>query len=608
MIGTSHRSAQNRHVDIEKVRQAHAWAGRLRGKVEVARVTDTGCDARATALINDTVSAVARGGWAPRRIKRSFGAWVDAHTKNSRAGRDFYLVTIGAGAVVCLAGAAAFAAIAWWALLPGIPVSLATYWGCKVAGAKWTKSTVVAHLRKNETPKQATVKDGRLAEYMLVTLVKESQRLQSKKKRYFQNIHGTQAPGATAQALRDQVLRSACRDGYWGSDVEIGVNLSRIRGANSVQQGKIKIAALIRRNVRMIEFTRGYLNILREQIDGFIDNLNTVDELVSRFIRSTVALGDHHINCPDDCCYGPVREDLTFRRMPLPKTAAGQARNWSRRERVENARKNYDAARAAATSKGAEGLRVNGKFLEGAVKSKSVAIPQQEARGESAESVIQAIRTEGAVSASQVAAGSAGLGGRFHEAGATDTVAGVAIGAVTEGMENWVPEAAAEAAGGMGADLAMGPVGWIMGVALTEALQSMRINRPTDRAVTKIRNAMLMKDAALNDELEETLRRAKVDFLEKALERVHTHYLPRLHSRWMKFDRDPLVKKLRRVGGGVAHCDDAVRLTRYIYKCWRIIYKAEAHIAYVARAVDKIDQHMRMEFPVPGPAAPSTAP
>ena len=93
-------------MDKEKIKQAHEWARRLRGKVETAVVKDKTCDARATALINETVRAVARGGSTPRRIKRSFGAWVDAHTKNSRAGRDFYVITIGAGAVVAMAGAA----------------------------------------------------------------------------------------------------------------------------------------------------------------------------------------------------------------------------------------------------------------------------------------------------------------------------------------------------------------------------------------------------------------------------------------------------------------------------------------------------------------------
>ena len=160
--------------------------------------------------------------------------------------------------------------------------------------------------------------------------------------------------------------------------------------------------------------------------------------------------------------------------------------------------------------------------------------------------------------------------------------------------------------GGAGADVALGPVGWIAGVCVGEAIQSVLVNRPTDQAANRIRNAVCTKDAVIKEDLERELGKASTDFLERALARVHTHFLPRVHKRVMKLHNDPIVKGIRDPNQQALTCSDAVRLTRYVYKAWRQYIKAEAHLAYVEQAIKKINRHMRSTFPPT--SAPGTPP
>ena len=128
-----------------------------------------------------------------------------------------------------------------------------------------------------------------------------------------------------------------------------------------------------------------------------------------------------------------------------------------------------------------------------------------------------------------------GVGAKFVErvgdAGGISTVQDAAIGAPLEALEPTLPETVQEFgavadthwADGFGGDLAFGPVGWLAGVCLSEVLQSRTVNRPTDRAVGRIREAIFKNEVDLHDSLEAEMGKAGPDRLERALSRVRTH-------------------------------------------------------------------------------------
>ena len=64
----------------EQIKRARALAASIDKDAQVFAITDRNFEGRATRLIHETISAVSTGGGAPRRIKRSIGAWMDAHT------------------------------------------------------------------------------------------------------------------------------------------------------------------------------------------------------------------------------------------------------------------------------------------------------------------------------------------------------------------------------------------------------------------------------------------------------------------------------------------------------------------------------------------------
>lgn len=589
-------------MDREKAAAAHELAALIGERARVNHIVDNTFPTRAKSLIDDTVRVVSTGGSMPRRMKRSTGAWMDAHGTNSRAGRDFYVFAVGVGAVVCFASAAAFAAIGWWALLPAIPIGFTVFFTGKLLSNKWTKRTVLGVLKDNnvDLPRDATLQDGRLAEYMLVTLVKEYQRLLGKKTggRYFADLNATDR----ANAWKEAALK-----GFTTTEsLDVGRTITGrfttragLRGSESNTQASLKVAILIRRNVLMIAFLKSYLSKLRLEIDKEVNTyLVAIDDKISKAVNEAVKVGSHHIRCPQHCCYGPSDDDLTLTRLSsrVP-TAGGGTRRMNNRELNDRARIHLRTARAAVTAVDIHGAN-----------TAHAAVASNSGGDESARQLIDRLRAidVGATAGAEDLIGehqSEGQEARqafgdFDEYGGVDVIQGTIFNASTEAMESTLSEAVQESVGGMGADLAMGPVGWVAGIVVGEVIQSVMVNRPTESAVAHIRNATCVSDTKLKEDLVEELGKTSVDFLEKALQRAHTHYLARVKTRVTKLHNDPIVRRLRsRRRRPMITCPEAVRLTRYVYKCWRYAIKAETNITYVYQAVVNLENHMKQAFP-----------
>lgn len=554
-------------VDAVHMRGAHALATELDERAKVNIIDDTKFEERANDLIRETVEVVSSGGTLPRRMKRGAGAWVDGHKYGTRAGRDFYVFTVGVGAVVCVAGAAAFAAIGWWALLPGIPVGLGTYFLGKLVSSKWTKHSALAAIKDTETLgrlRQPSLDDGKLAECILGVVLSEYKRLLEKKDKYFSDsTRAAQWRIAAAEAYNEAKAMDAGRNisGGWFSRLR-GAGL---RGSGDDAQALQKGTILIRRTILMIAFVRAYIRKLQEKIDAELKPyLDTVDDVVSRAVLETVKVGKHHIGCPDSCCYGPAESDLQLR--PVPEAS----------QTVAAAQTRIDLAREFTVTRNVR--------LTGGAKEK-----------------VDRLRNANALMGTPIAAASearASAHDFFVDSDAViDGAQGVAFGAATEGMESLLPEVVQAAAGGAGADLAMGPVGLVLGIAVGEIVQSIKVNRPTARAAAKIYDATADDADRIENQLKEELGKASNDILERALSKVHSHYLDRIHARLTKLQNDPAVIQLRNNQNIEITCADASNLTRYVHKCWHYVIKAESHLAFVKAAMDNLERDLKRQFP-----------
>ena len=87
---------------------------------------DPGYAERAQDLIDQVADHIMGTGPTPRSLKsrssRGFSSWFHSHTTSTRQGRDFWALGVTVGTVVAFAGAGAFMAIGWWAILPAVGV------------------------------------------------------------------------------------------------------------------------------------------------------------------------------------------------------------------------------------------------------------------------------------------------------------------------------------------------------------------------------------------------------------------------------------------------------------------------------------------------------
>ena len=608
----------------EQIKRARALAASIDKDAQVFAITDRNFEGRATRLIHETISAVSTGGGAPRRIKRSIGAWMDAHKWRSRSGREFYVLntfTLAVGFVTAIA----FAPLGFSALLPGIPVSLTLFFTAKIASKKWNKSSALEALGKFEVNPIVTLEDGRLAEIMLLILISQYTRLLNKhrgRQGWIAKLRGQAASSPyfknLSPAQQDAAWQEAASRGFSGS---VTAQDHAYKGSASDAAAKRKVAILIHRQVVMIKWLRDYIGLLREQIDSeVVTYLKKVDDCITAAVNEQVKVGSHHTRCSPDCCWGPRDDELDMTRLDttvVVNSDTNETRELSTDELKARAQRNLAKARdvapvpisgrnaSAAAAKNRRGWDGKPKVLAAELLQKASETPQalikkihdQDKRDRATSSVQGLGETHQGVGAKFVE--------RVGDAGGISTVQDAAVGAPLEALEPTLPETVQEFgavadthwAEGFGGDLAFGPVGWLAGVCLSEVLQSRTVNRPTDRAVGRIREAIFKNEVDLHDSLEAEMGKAGPDRLERALSRVRTHCMPRIHARLLKLHKDPAAQQLCAGGPADMTCADAVRLTRYVYKAWRQVIKAEANLAYVERAISNLEIDMKQKFP-----------
>lgn len=204
-----------------------------------------------------------------------------------------------------------------------------------------------------------------------------------------------------------------------------------------------KLSILIARERTYIKFAYKYMTTLQTKIQEYYDFLPDVDTAVSQFVDRQVGLHPFHDACNDNCCFGPRPEDLDIR--PASQTMLNQVMS---------------------------GGQTMGTKLSGYAASQRTrggpAVPP-------ATGMLDDLDDDDDIT-----------WGDVLQTG-TEHGSALAVAAISEALEGTLPTALAESAGGTAADLLLSPIGFVVGVIVNEAIQSITVNRPTKRRAAKIR-------------------------------------------------------------------------------------------------------------------------
>lgn len=191
----------------------------------------------------------------------------------------------------------------------------------------------------------------------------------------------------------------------------------------------------------------------------------------------------------------------------------------------------------------------------------------------------------------------------FDEFGqGAEQLSGVGVGAFSEGIESSLPEKLVEAAGGAGADLSLSPVGFALGILISELVKKWTITMPTAKKTRAIRDAIhspLFSGGTLDKEIEKAAEKGKPEMLQRALNKVHAHYIKRLAQRHKKLVAAYNEIQALNVDPSAAAttswpytCSQAVDWVRYLLKVYHYSEKAYAHILFLLGAIDICENRM----------------
>lgn len=516
---------------------------------------------------------IVTGGGHVRRSKRGVVAYGRSKTSGIQA-RDFWVFTIATGAVVAVAAAAAFAVIGWWALIPGVVVGLIVALLSWYFSKKWTKHTVAVWLKKldetletnpNYLPDVELKKDGPKVEAILTILLVDHNRLESKLGKYY----------GTDEAKARERLKKAFDQSAGRSD--LSTTLKKVKGSKADLDDDDgadirKLSILIARERTYIRFAYKYMTTLQAKIQEYYDFLPDVDTAVSQFVDRQVGLHPFHDACNDNCCFGPRPEDLDIR----PASQAYLQNIMGSGQSMGTKMSGYAASQ-----------RTRG----------APAVPP-------ANGVLDELDEDDDYTWGDVL-----IAGGEH-------ATALSVAAVSEALEGTLPEAVAEAAGGTAADLLLSPIGFVVGVIVSEAIQSATVNRPTRRRAAKIRDAIENKDGQeLDEDIMKRVRKNKPEMLTRALNKIHSNYLKRMSDRFEKLEK--AYDRIRRgpdnpndpTAAWPYTCTDAVNITRYLLKIYHYCEKAYSHIVMIQASVEAIEKRLaHMETlanrAMPAPPAP----
>jgi len=351
---------------------------------------------------------------------------------------------------------------------------------------------------------------------------------------------------------------------------DLSTTLKKVRGSkadytDSDADDIRKMAILIARERAYIKYSRKYLTELENTIKDYYDNLATVDDAVDLFVKRQISLHPHHGNCDNNVCFGPAREDLNV--TPITGKIA-----------------TIDRTTLAAMRTQATGIHTGGTAM-GTVSKALGDLEDHE------DKIVFA----------------------------TEHVSATVTAAVSEALEGTLPKATGEALGGTAGDLIFAPIGFVVGVAVNELVQSFTVNRPTQKRAGRIRQAVHDKTGAeLDEEIKKNVAKGKGEMLTRALNKVHSHYLKRMADRFEK-----LEKAYGALSGGSDDptsttepwphtCSDAVNMTRYLLKVYHYCEKAYSHVIFLHGALSVVEARLERlktlaHTPIP-PSGPAPSP
>lgn len=523
---------------------------------------DTTLKRRISMLYQETYKVVSSGAGKVRRAKRGVISYRHGKTQGLHA-REFWTFTVIGGGVMAVVGALGFAVLAWWALIPGVAVGVLYAIGSSAAQKKWTKKTAKDWLKEMDNkPLNSDISvdlttDATKAEAILTLLIREHIRFESKLDKYFGKSLSIEKRLNT-KSVFEKVMNPSSR-------IKVGNNLKKasplefknkriVRKELDLDTAIDKLAAISMREKYLIRYSRKYLMELKQKVEDFyVKDLPDLEKAVETFVEKQVGVHKwHDILCKDDNCWGPKREDVST--SPLS---------------VNDLQKATQQAKAG------------GAFIDHFERNSA-----------------------GAGGIKHTAAlGDEGLIDKLDEIGmAIEHISGTGIGAGAEGLEGLFSKKVADAAGGAGADLGLAPVGWALGIGVSELIKKFTVTMPTQHRTGEIRKAIVGfsegNDAQfkviLHKDVADAVKKGKPEMLTKALNMVHAHYIKRLTERHEK-----LVKAYGKLKGTeptkdmwIYNCDDAVMFIRYYMKVLHYAEKAYAHIMFILGAVDVCENRM----------------
>ena len=547
---------------------------------------DTDPEKRAKDLIRQVASYVLGVGPTPRnakaRIWRGAVSWGDWHTVSTRQGRDFYSLTLGVGTVVAVAGAGAFMAIGWWAVLPAVAVGFTGFFAKRRISRQWSKSNAMGVIAEIERSNSYLESDEALNNHVIAeeassVFLREAMRLVHKVK----GVGGRAGYFSAATTDEKNFYVDLAVHLSWEADIatkSIAGRRLRFRGSRTVGSadtatGIWKLSVMIKRSRLLAAYLDKYIDKLVKQLLELERQLAPLEGTIEEFVTAVVTAGPHHVHCRDDHCWGARERDLTV---------------------IDNdPTHNTSVPALGANTPPPSGGPVPEHY--GAFEEHMNRFSDYHA---------QYGRDEGGADSYTPDATWSGA--------AIDTVAESSVAAITEGMEGFVQGAAQSAA-----DFVVAPVGIVMSALVNEAVEWYTVNRPARMSVGRLRSTLIPGSATtLQDEIKSITKKPDADICERLLSRVHSHYLGRMNARHTKLERrlnsqpTPSPSGDPRIG---LTCSDATELTRYYLKTFRYLDKCLAHLLVANKMLERMEGFVTKVCPgamgedrPPMPNAPAT--
>lgn len=399
------------------------------------------------------------------------------------------------------------------------------------------KRKVLAELQAMEDSSEykPSFDDADLAEMFLAVLVRDYGLLENEHKHFLK--HGHKDKSDPEHKISDRIV------GTFGF-------------------GKMHNQERLKHRIRRINGYIDWLEKYFDHVEGELrapikDHLAQVDTGVSMLVEALIADLGAHEGCGVSLCFRPSEHQTRSKTMTAAELAQQDPKRL--RELEEHLRGKTAAPIGAAATSGPSLVA----FSTDSSTTRAVA------EGYGPDQAINA----GFAGLSAMADGAAKNAGQLSEAAAQTP--GFMIGA---------------AGGGWGAILSAG---------IARGIAAMRVNYPLQSRVSKIKARMDEPgEGDLSEDLRKGARKNDLDALTRCMDKVHKHYIKRVHDRSTKLQKLLNELKERETGPTARYrqalhsCTEATILVRYYLKVFHYLEKSMVHILILRASVQLIKENV----------------